>query len=127
MRFTLLILTIILIFSTACDKENELTKEEELQIMNEMYEEIQVISNSKPCNNSENWTFTAIRTKACGGPSSYIAYSLNIDTASFLKKVKEYTIYEDNFNKKWSVFSDCSITPIPIGVECRNGKAYLYY
>ena len=66
-------------------------------------------------------------TKACGGPSLYIAYSLNINTTSFLKKVEEYTVYEDNFNKKWSIFSDCSITPRPLGVECRNGKAYLYY
>ena len=50
-NFTL-ISTIFLISFTACDKKNELTKEEEQQqqIMNEMYEEIQVISNSEQCN-----------------------------------------------------------------------------
>ena len=57
----------------------------------------------------------------------YIAYSKNIDTASFLEKIEKYTKAEKEFNIKWSIISDCSLAAVPITVECQNGYPTLIY
>jgi hypothetical protein len=48
--------------------------------------------------------FTSIGSKACGGPTGFVAYSLKLNTTEFLDKVKKYTIIK-KFNTKWGYFN----------------------
>lgn len=94
-----------------------------------MYDEIVSASmvNSTLCTNPAEWTFTAIGSKACGGPTGYIAYSLKINVPEFLKKVENYTNAQNEYNKKWGIISTCEIMNPPSGVDCVNGKPTLIY
>ncbi|MFC6266149.1 hypothetical protein [Flavobacterium panici] len=104
--------------------EAERTKEE--QDLEKLYNEIIALSDiNKPC--TGDWDFTAIGSKACGGPEKYIPYSLKINTTDFLAKVNYYSIMQESFNHKWKVISFCDIPNRPKSVECVNGKATLMY
>ncbi|MBL4887107.1 MAG: hypothetical protein JKZ03_01310 [Flavobacteriaceae bacterium] len=117
-----------LAFIAACDTDDDSSSQEQERLnLEEMLSEINEIAESVPCENPYDWTFTAIGSKACGGPIGYLAYSLNIDTVSFLNTVEAYSIALDDFNKKWNIVSDCSVPPIPIDVACENGKAVLVF
>ena len=93
----------------------------------DLFNEIQSLSYSVSCSNATDWSFVAYGSKACGGAQGYIAYSSQIDTTSFLQKIEAYTKAEKDFNYKWSVISDCSITNSPTSVECQNGFPTLIY
>ncbi len=109
---------------TDCD----LTQEEELEILKKMLAEIEAIADSVVCENAEEWEYTPIGSKACGGPSGFIAYSTKIDVPSFLEKVETYTKAEDDFNKKWGIVSTCDVLLPPNGIACDEGKAiFLFY
>ncbi|HLR00615.1 MAG TPA: hypothetical protein VK102_09575 [Sphingobacterium sp.] len=79
------------------------------------------------CEDAEGWDYTALGSKACGGPQEYIAYPLSIDTEEFLSLVEEYTNAEAEYNSKYGITSDCSETPVPTGVQCENGEPVLVY
>lgn len=121
-----LILTLSSILSS-CERHNTVSQEQEQENLDKLYLEIQILANSEQCIDSENWTFTAIGAKACGGPIGYIAYSLSIDVSSFLNKVEDYTKAQDRYNKKWGIISDCSVPEMPIGIECINEKTHFIY
>ncbi|MEN2400059.1 hypothetical protein GKZ90_0009735 [Flavobacterium sp. MC2016-06] len=101
----------------------------EKQNLNNLYNEIITLSlvNSKTCDNPEKWAFTAIGEKACGGPTDYIAYSLEINTASFLSKVNTYTNMQAGYDKRWGVISTCDFTSAPKSINCIDGKVKLKY
>ena len=94
-----------------------------------MYREILTLSkvNSELCTDANQWDFTAIGTKACGGPEGYIAYSKKTDKETFLAKVKTYTDAQAAFNVKWNVSSTCDVVIPPARVECVEGKPKLLY
>jgi hypothetical protein len=52
----------------------------------------------------QHWAFTSIGSKACGGPTGFVAYSLKLNTTEFLDKVKKYTNYQKNSITKWGLF-----------------------
>ena len=101
--------------------------EEDRQVLDEMRTEIEAIANSEACINADDWLFTAIGSKACGGAAGYIAYSNKIDVDLFLNLVANYTAAEKKFNEKWGIISDCAIVIPPIGINCENGKPVFYY
>ncbi|PQJ68875.1 hypothetical protein [Polaribacter butkevichii] len=108
--------------------KRELTAQEiEHRNLMDLFNEIQEWSYSVSCSNASNWLFTAYGAKACGGAQGYIAYSSRIDTSSFLNKIATYTQAEKEFNVKWGIISDCSITKAPISVVCQNGYPTLKY
>jgi hypothetical protein len=117
----------ILLFS--CNTDDSSSKETETQNMAKMHDEIISTSmvNSTPCTNPAEWSFTAIGSKACGGPTGFIAYSLKINVTEFLKKVENYTKIQDAYNKKWGIISTCDIILPPSRVDCINGKPTLVY
>lgn len=78
------------------------------------------------CTNASDWTFSPIGTKACGGPVSYIAYPKK-NEATILPKIEEYTQKMADFNKKYSITSDCMMAAEPTGVKCQSEKAILIY
>lgn len=95
--------------------------------LKKLFNEINTLSKSVSCNNATEWNFTAYGSKACGGPQGYIAYSSQIDTVSFLKKVAIYTETEHAYNVKWKVVSTCDIPAQPKLVECKNGSPTFKY
>lgn len=78
------------------------------------------------CTNAADWVFSPLGTKACGGPVSYIAYPKKNET-TILPKIEEYTQKMAEFNKKYSITSDCMIAAEPTGVKCVAEKAVLIY
>lgn len=111
----------------SCGNDDEMSQEQEAQNLKRMFSEIESLASSESCKDSSNWTFTSVGSKACGGPSGFIAYSLNIETDVFLEKINEHKIAQQEFNKKWGIISNCSLPPQPSRVECENGKAVLKY
>ena len=114
--------------------ENELTlknvmnnRENDLKELQDLFNEIQTLSNSVYCEDATSWTFVGYGSKACGGFQGFIAYSTNIDVVNIKKLVDEYTQKEDAYNKKYGIFSTCEITPAPVAVECVNGVPELIY
>jgi len=103
------------------EDDQELTQEEEVQNLSELLAEIELLATSEACTGDSDVSFTAIGNKACGGPAGYIAYSLKIDTDSFLEQVEEYTEQQLAFNMKWGVISDCAVENPPSEVSCMNG------
>jgi hypothetical protein len=61
---------------------------------------LQSVNNENPA----DWNFTPIGSKACGGPTGFIAYSLKLNTTDFLDKVEKYTPKKE-FNNKWDYFN----------------------
>jgi hypothetical protein len=108
--------------------KREVTAQEiEHSALMDLFIEIENLTYAETCSIASDWTFVAYGSKACGGPKGYIAYSKNIDTASFLEKIEKYTKAEKEFNIKWSIISDCSLAAVPITVECQNGYPTLIY
>lgn len=79
------------------------------------------------CTDPLQWSFTALGSKACGGPQTYIAYPHSIDTVAFLQLVKKYNEAERAFNVKHGVISDCMAILPPAAVSCVDGKPVLVY
>jgi len=106
---------------------HDTTIEHDRAVLDTLLTEIKDIAESVTCENADEWKFTRIGSKACGGPTGYIAYSDKIDEAKFLEKVQAYTIAEADFNRKWGIISDCAIEPEPKSLSCVDGKAVLNY
>lgn len=120
-----LLLCISLLFS--CSDSDDLTQEQEAERLSELFTEIENLASSVDCEDSSNWTFTPYGSKTCGGPVGFIAYSTVIDTRDFLNKIEEHRTQQENFNRKWGVFSDCSVPPQPKGIRCEEGKPVFEY
>lgn len=127
-KLTFIICMLCLTF-VSCSNDDSADRERDYQNLGKMYREILSLSkiNSELCRDSNEWDFTAIGSKACGGSAGYIAYSKKIDKAEFLAKVKAYTDAEAAFNTKWSVISPCDIVVPPSSVDCVDGKPKLIY
>lgn len=120
----LIVLSLLACFALSCDDDDK-KREEEMQRLQQLRTELFELAESVTCENSSEWDFVGIGAKACGGFSEYIAYPKSID--GFLEKASDYTAQSDAFNKKWGIISDCAITPVPRGIVCDDGKAYLLY
>ena len=120
-------LNFLLVIFFSCGNNNELTKKQENQNLIQLFSEIERLANSESCTDSSEWTFTDYGSKVCGGPVGFIAYSRNIDTKIFLKKIDEYKIAQQEFNIKWGIMSDCSTPLEPSRVLCENGSAVFEY
>ena len=121
------IIILLLSINFACSNNEETSRTEEAEMLQEMLTEIEDLASSENCEDASEWTFTAYGSKACGGPVGYIAYSTNIDTESFLEQVEEHKIAQQEFNEKWGINSDCSVPQEPNDVICENGEAVFVY
>ncbi|NII81877.1 MULTISPECIES: hypothetical protein [unclassified Pedobacter] len=130
MKRTLFILTsVVLIMSLmlACKDRNEPILNADQSELDRLYKDIEKSAQQFTCENAGEWKFTAIGSKACGGASSYIAYSVKIDESTFLKKVEQFTKLQADYNQKYGVYSDCALVIQPKGVTCDNGKPKFTY
>jgi hypothetical protein len=128
--FKLLLFVFLLFIAKSCDDNQDnqnLTQQQESEILSQLFSEIEAMASSEECINASDWTFTAYGSKACGGPMGFIAYSTNIDTTTFLEKIEEHEIAQQAFNEKWAIVSDCSIPAEPSDVICENGNPVFVY
>lgn len=118
-----------LLFFSCTNNDDDTSQESDNQNLKAMYAEIISASmvNSTSCSNPAEWSFAAIGSKACGGSTGYIAYSLKINVAEFLKKVEDYTIAQQAYNKKWGIISSCDVVTPPTEIDCVNEKPTLVY
>lgn len=123
----IIVLLLVCSQSSCSNSDDDLTKEQEEQKLAEMITEIEKLASSQVCKDSTQWTFTCFGSKACGGPVGFIAYSQNIDTLLFLKKIEQHKIAQTAFNEKWGIFSDCSLPTEPKGVLCENNTPVFVY
>lgn len=119
--------TFLMTLFVCCTADDENTQEQEAQYLTQLLTEIEMLAASENCNVSSEWTFTSYGSKACGGPTGYIAYSRTIDVDSFLAKIEKHKTAEQEFNVKWAIVSDCAFATSPTAVNCENGKPVLEY
>ena len=103
---------------------NHFTQEDEQQQMKKLIKEIDSLIVTESCSDPADWKFTAIGAKACGGPSSYIAYPIKLED-QVLPKVTQFTSMQSTFNTKYGLMSDCALVMPPSEIKCENGKAVL--
>jgi len=104
-------------------KENEIRdRGKDEQELSKLFNQLKTLSQQVACENEADWKFVPYGEQACGGPMGFIAYSVKIDTANFLKLVDRYGIKQREFNSRWSVVSPCALLLAPKGVICENGK-----
>ena len=116
---------LLLAIAFGCQDNND--QSADLEALEAMFEEIETIANSIACTDAAEWSITPYGSKACGGPQGYIAYSNQIDVASFLLKVEQYSQAEYNYNIRWGIISTCDLPAAPTGVSCENDVAVLIY
>jgi hypothetical protein len=116
---------VFLLTLASCSKG--VLKEDDDKHLTEKFAQLQELSLSVTCEDATEWKFIGIGAKACGGFTSYIAYSSEIDTLDFLKKAQDYTNAMSAYNKKWNIISDCSLVLPPDHVICEDGKPKLIY
>ncbi len=100
------------------------TQEIEQEELSTLIKEIEATIAKETCSDPTDWKFTAIGSKPCGGPSSYIAYPIEIED-EILKKVSSFTSKQSSFNLKYGLMSDCAMVLPPAEIRCENGKAIL--
>ena len=104
--------------------ENNISQQQEQEQLKLVMKEIDSLIKTEDCPNPADWTFTAIGSKPCGGPSSYIAYPKKLAT-EILPKVNTLTSMQNAFNKKYRLMSDCAIVLPPTEIKCEEGQVIL--
>jgi hypothetical protein len=88
--------------------------------------EIIRLAESVPCTNASEWKFTPMGSKACGGPSRYIAYHQSVER-ELLDLVERFTSLQKTYNETNNVLSDCLLVGPPRTIQCEANKAILVY
>ncbi|GAB2483918.1 hypothetical protein [Algoriphagus taiwanensis] len=115
----------ILLAGFSCIDEQDPLRQDLLDL-DQLRSEIVALSESVSCTNSDEWKFTPMGSKACGGPERYIAYHQSVEKR-FLELVGQYTFQQEEYNIKNNGVSDCMLVVAPRTVSCEGGKAVLVY
>ncbi len=102
-------------------------EDEDRAKLDSILNEITTLATSVRCERGEDWNFTPIGSKPCGGPWYYLAYSESIDTVEFLRLVEVHKVSEEEYNRKWNAASTCELPQEPVGVTCEDGEAVFLY
>ncbi|VXD11476.1 hypothetical protein [Marinoscillum sp. 108] len=117
----------LLVFAVLGCTDDQPSQESDQANLDRLWSEIHAMAESVTCTSAEEWDFSAVGSKACGGPVKFLAYSETIDTVKFLSLVSEHRDAQEAFNIKWGIFSDCSTPQEPSGVACEEGEPVLQY
>ncbi len=88
--------------------------------------EIIRLSESVACTNASEWKFTAMGSKAFGGPARYLAYHQSVER-ELLDLVERFTALQKAYNEQNNVLSDCMLVGPPRTIQCEGNKAVLIY
>lgn len=116
---------VILLASFSCTDEQDSLRQDLLDL-DQLRSKIVALSESVSCTNSDEWKFTPMGSKACGGPERYIAYHQSVEKR-FLELVGQYTFRQEEYQRKNGMASDCMLVVAPRTVSCEGGKAVLIY
>ncbi|QOW10661.1 hypothetical protein Q73A0000_09885 [Kaistella flava (ex Peng et al. 2021)] len=108
----------------ALKPDNQFSQDEEQLQMKNLITKIDSLISTETCSDATEWKFTAIGAKACGGPSSYIAYPTKLEN-EILPKVTQFTSMQSAFNTKYKIMSDCAMVLPPTEIKCEDGKVVL--
>lgn len=122
-----LIMFSLLLFSTQCDEDTSLTKEDEEQQLTALKIDIEDLANTSICSDTFECKFIPFGSKPCGGSWNYLVYSTSIDTEQLETMVENYNRKEDLYNTEWNIASDCTIVNPPTSVNCENNTCVAVY
>ncbi len=89
--------------------------------LTQRYAEIKTMVGEAKASEVQQCRKVAFGYKACGGPASYLIYSVEgLDEALLLKKVSEYNALSKAETLRLGLVSDCAIVPEP-GVTLEGG------
>ena len=110
------------ILFSACSKETTLTPADEGQQLAQLGKEIEAFAKNKACSGGDNCRAMAMGSKACGGPTSYIVYSLSTtDEKKLTGMVNEFTALQKQINlKNPNQAGTCDFIVAP-KIDCLNG------
>ena len=84
--------------------------------------EIQGIVGDAACTHDSECKAIGYGSKPCGGPSSYLAYSVkNTDVPLLEGKVQQFNALQRAHQGKLRIFSDCRVVPKP-AVACEQQR-----
>jgi len=121
----LIFFSILSICCAACDKADLDSRPAAQEELRQLHSAILALAEKTPCIDPAQWAFTALGSKACGGPASYIAYPKNDDIQHFLYLVEQFTEAQQTFNKKYGTISDCMFVIPPLAIRCENDRPIL--
>lgn len=108
------------IILSSCKKESINTLSDNQQLV-QLKTDIETFAKNKTCSGGDNCRVVGMGNLPCGGPSSYVIYSLsNTDEKQLMIKVNEYTELQKAYNLKNNVVGICIALVIPT-VDCKNG------
>ena len=106
-----------------CDDSDHLTLQEtQQQEIDKLKVEIKAMADASVCSEEFTCYSVGIGAKPCGGFWEYIVYSSSIDVETFLAKIKILNEKENEYNKKYSIQSDCFMAMPPSSISCIEGK-----
>ncbi len=115
----LAVLAAIALSSPGCDDED--SEARDIARLEAMEEEIRELIGDAPCADSTDCAVIALGTKPCGGPWGYLVYARSaVDSLELIARVREYTAYNDELNRRWGWVSTCDLAPLP-RVACVDG------
>lgn len=122
-RIAIFLISLLVVSCELSTTEPLVISEEELL---SQQTEIIRLSESVACTNASEWKFTPMGSKACGGPTRYIAYHQSIER-NFLDLVERFTALQKAYNEQNNVLSDCMLVGPPRTIQCEGNKAVLVY
>jgi hypothetical protein len=106
--------------SASCEKE-ELSENAEFGDLKNRETEIRALVANKSCAPDRTCGAIGFGAKPCGGPWTYLVYSLNAaDLKTLTEKVDAYNQLERELNVKYGKASDCAMV-MPPTVGCVDG------
>lgn len=113
----------VFVMLLSCTNDDSVTPAD----LNTQMRQINALIENEVCIDAADWRFAPLGSKPCGGPTGYIAYSIKIDTVSFLRKVEVFNELQRQYNIDNDIISNCAIEPMPLAVQCENGLPILIY
>jgi len=94
--------------------------------LTQRYNDIKTMIGEARASDVQQCRKVAFGYKACGGPASYLIYSVQgLDEVLLLKKVSEYNALAEAESRRLGLMSDCAIVPEPsvslVGGVCKAG------
>ena len=112
-------LFLVLLSAFSCQKEEATAEEAE---MTRLKTQIDALTADKTCGAERSCGVIGLGSKPCGGPWSYLIYSLNAaDAVALADMVKRYNQLEAERNRRENRVSDCMMV-LPPEVACTDGK-----
>ena len=126
-NMTIGLLFILALIISSCGM-HENTQEEDERELESLANKINDIIGDASCNDSTDCRAIAFGSKPCGGPWSYLVYSIvDTDTILLAVDVDLYNSMEVNYNEKWGINSDCMVVPPPSRLVCEDGHCAAEY